>query len=59
MGKNLYYCLLWFNFHDEPMTKFMWADCQQELVSDYLAAGYVALSITDITNRKVEDFNGV
>lgn len=56
MGKNLYYCLLWFNFDEEPMTKFMWASCPQELTSDFLAAGYVAISITDITNREVDSY---
>lgn len=56
MGKNLYYCLLWFRFNDEPMTKFMWASCSQELASDFLAAGYAAISITEITNREVDSF---
>ena len=56
MGKNLYYCLLWFSFNEEPMTKFIWASCPQELTSDFLAAGYVAISITDITNREVDSF---
>ena len=56
MGKNLYYCLLWINFTDEPMTKFIWADCPAELSSDFVAAGYAAISITDITDREVESF---
>ena len=59
MGKNLYYCLLWIKYHDEPMSKFIWANDQQELLSDFLAANYAAFSITDITNRKVIDFNGL
>lgn len=56
MGKNLYYCILWLNFNEKPMTKFMWASCPQELTSDFLAAGYVAISITEITNREVDSF---
>lgn len=53
---KLYYCMLWLNFTDEPMTKFIWASCPQELTSDFLAAGYAAISITDITNREVDSF---
>ena len=56
MDKHLYYCMLWLNFTDEPMTKFIWASCPQELTSDFLAAGYAAISITDITNREVNSF---
>lgn len=56
MGKNLYYCLLWSNFDEEPMTKFIWASCPQELTSDFLAAGYAAISITDITNVEVDSY---
>ena len=56
MGVHLYYCMLWFNFTDEPMTKFIWASCPQELTSDFLAAGYVAISITEITNQEVDTF---
>ena len=53
---KLYYCMLWFNFTDEPMTKFIWASCPQELTNDFLAAGYVAISITEITNQEVDTF---
>lgn len=53
---KLYYCMLWFNFTDEPMTKFIWASCPQELTSDFLTAGYAAISITDITDREVSSF---
>ncbi len=56
MDKHLYYCMLWFNFIDEPMTKFIWASCPQELSSDFLASGYAAISITDITNQEVDSF---
>jgi hypothetical protein len=56
MGVHLYYCMLWFNFTDEPMTKFIWASCPQELTSDFLATGYVAISVTEITNREVDSF---
>lgn len=56
MDRQLYYCILWLNFTDEPMTKFIWASCPQELTSDFLAAGYAAISITDITNREVDSF---
>lgn len=58
LGKKLYYCKLWFNFNDneEPMTKFMWASCPQELTSDFIAAGYAAISITEITNEEVGSF---
>lgn len=56
MNRQLYYCMLWFNFTDEPMTKFIWASCSQELTSDFLAAGYVAISITEITNQEVDTF---
>lgn len=53
---KLYYCVLWFNFHDEPMTKFIWASCPQELTSDFLSSGYAAIFITEITNEEVENF---
>ena len=53
---KLYYCMLWLNFTDEPMTKFIWASCPQELTNDFLAAGYVAISITEITNQEVDTF---
>lgn len=56
MGVHLYYCMLWLNFTDEPMTKFIWASCPQELTSDFLASGYVAISITEITNQEVDTF---
>ena len=56
MDKHLYYCMLWLNFTDEPMTKFIWASCPQELTNDFLAAGYAAISITDITKKEVDSF---
>ena len=56
MNRQLYYCILWLSFTDEPMTNFIWASCPQELTSDFLAAGYAAISITDITDREVSSF---
>jgi len=57
MPKRLYYCMLWRNFNEEPMIKFIYANSVKELVDEFLYFGFASVSITDITDLEVDYFD--
>ena len=55
--KPLFYCILWRDTDELPITKFVHADDAKALMNEFFEQGYAAVSVTDITNREVDTFD--
>lgn len=59
MNERLYHCKLWKTFTEEPSSKFLYASSVRELVDRFLEYGYIAISITDVSDMEVSKYDNL